>query len=361
MDVIGTLLALHYLSVKTVSCSRLPMGEGTVWTDHGQLPVPAFATMRLMVGMKTCKGPGDKRGVVTGELVTPTAAAVLRVLTGVADVMNGTLDVARVGRAPDFTPTAVGIGAGTKDFETFPNVVRLIVGKDTVEEGSGRIHNSSKEVVSLKESFVIKPLEVVSTSKPQESEPTTQTQRVVTQERSEEVGANKSLQSEGADKWNIDKLNLIQANLDDITAEMLSYALELLLKNGAIDAWMEPIVMKKGRSAHTLNCLFRAEDRIEGKLMEIMFRHTTTLGIRIHRDIERASLRRKMVQVQTTYGVGNVQALNGIVNVKLGLLGNEVVSAKAEFEDCKVISEVTGVPLKWIADSAIEKVQLHTK
>jgi len=61
--------------------------------------------------------------------------------------------------------------------------------------------------------------------------------------------------------------------------------------------------------------------------------------------------------VQTLYGVGDKDALDGIVNVKLGLMGDEVVSVKAEFEDCKAISEATGVPIKKIADCATSKAQ----
>mmetsp|Transcript_13869 Transcript_13869/g.30233 ORF Transcript_13869/g.30233 Transcript_13869/m.30233 type:complete len:436 (-) Transcript_13869:637-1944(-) len=142
VDTVGTLLALYHLGVDlgddsgnnvAVTCSPLPLGEGTVWTDHGLLPVPAPATMRLMIGMPTCPGP---RGV-TGELVTPTAAALLRVLTGVdsfgRDVGNsGSYWHAKgvPGRPPSFVPRAVGVGAGSKDFERHPNVMRLILGED---------------------------------------------------------------------------------------------------------------------------------------------------------------------------------------------------------------------------------------
>jgi hypothetical protein len=55
VDTVGTLIALYNLGVTSVSCSRLPMGEGTVWTDHGLLPVPAPATLRLLVGMPLCQ------------------------------------------------------------------------------------------------------------------------------------------------------------------------------------------------------------------------------------------------------------------------------------------------------------------
>ena len=133
-------MALYHLNVDlgdeathrrcSVSCSRLPLGEGTVWTDHGLLPVPAPATMRLMVGMPTCPGP---RGV-TGELVTPTAAALLRVLTGAHLKEESEESYWRqkqvAGRPPNFTPRAVGIGAGSKDFEKHANILRLVLGDE---------------------------------------------------------------------------------------------------------------------------------------------------------------------------------------------------------------------------------------
>jgi uncharacterized protein (DUF111 family) len=118
VDVVGTLLALYFLGVETFSCSRLPMGEGTVYTAHGLLPVPAPATLSLMIGMKVCRGPPG----VTGELVTPTAAAILNVLTL-------SHDGSTVARPPDFTLRTVGIGAGTKDFENHPNILRLMLGE----------------------------------------------------------------------------------------------------------------------------------------------------------------------------------------------------------------------------------------
>ena len=118
VDTVGTVLALHALGISSFSCSRLPLGEGTVWTAHGILPVPAPATLRLMVGMPVCQGPRGARG----ELVTPTGAAILRVLA-----MKGCRD--QKGEAPlNFTVQKIGIGAGTKDFEKHPNILRLIIG-----------------------------------------------------------------------------------------------------------------------------------------------------------------------------------------------------------------------------------------
>jgi uncharacterized protein (DUF111 family) len=89
-----------------------------------------------MIGLPTCPGPAG----VTGELVTPTAAALLRVLTG----LNNQADKKRrddywqpnllPGRPPSFIPRAVGLGAGTKDFERHPNILRLILGDCTTQK-----------------------------------------------------------------------------------------------------------------------------------------------------------------------------------------------------------------------------------
>ena len=124
VDTVGTLLALYALGVATASCSRLPLGEGTVWTDHGLLPVPAPATLRLMVGMPTCPGPKG----TTGELVTPTAAALLRVLVQINSKMVPNNKKVVPCRPPEMILQNIGIGAGTNDFVKHPNVLRLMLG-----------------------------------------------------------------------------------------------------------------------------------------------------------------------------------------------------------------------------------------
>ena len=128
VDTVGTCLALYFLGVTTVSCSRLPLGEGVVWTQHGLLPVPAPATLRLVIDMPTCPGPG----VVTGELVTPTAAALLKVLTQSAASKASHTKRIIPGRPPCFTIRRIGIGAGTKDFAKHPNIIRLLIGDEVL-------------------------------------------------------------------------------------------------------------------------------------------------------------------------------------------------------------------------------------
>ena len=150
--------------------------------------------------------------------------------------------------------------------------------------------------------------------------------------------------------WNSNTLTQLEANIDDATPELMAHAIELLLENGAIDAWVVPIVMKKGRPALSLNCLCHDDKTKESDLLAIMFRHTTTLGIRIHRNISRASLQRRFIKVQLPY---QDNSRGGEVDIKVSSFRNdEVVSLKAEFVQCKLIAKESNVPLKIVSSTA---------
>ncbi len=110
IDIVGTVYALHLLGVKAVYASALPFSRGRIRTHHGELPVPAPATMELLRGVPTY--PLD----IDAELVTPTGIALLK---GLAKSF---------GAPPPFTPQRVGYGAGKRDLP-FPNVVRVVVGE----------------------------------------------------------------------------------------------------------------------------------------------------------------------------------------------------------------------------------------
>jgi uncharacterized protein (TIGR00299 family) protein len=108
VDIVGSVYALHLLGVQAVYASALPFSRGRVKTLHGDLPVPAPATMELLCGVPTY--PLD----IEVELVTPTGAALLKALAN------------EFGMPPPFTPRKVGYGAGKRDLP-FPNVLRVIV------------------------------------------------------------------------------------------------------------------------------------------------------------------------------------------------------------------------------------------
>ena len=110
IDVVGVLAGVECLGLERIVVSALPMGRGFIKGAHGQIPLPAPATLGLLKGVPVYGSPIEK------ELVTPTGAALLVEL---ADAW-GTL--------PAMTLTSVGYGAGTRDL-IIPNVVRLMVGE----------------------------------------------------------------------------------------------------------------------------------------------------------------------------------------------------------------------------------------
>lgn len=378
VDTVGTLLALYHLGVDlgrkgggntssaipAVTCSALPLGEGTVMTDHGLLPVPAPAALRLLIGMPTCPGPAG----TTGELVTPTAAALLRILTGGAnsnrDHCVGSSSSSLywtpmrvLGRPPRMVVRAVGLGAGSKDFERHANVLRLILG----DTGETRRQQSSHSDGCLHD---IQTGDIVNEAGDEDKSRALMDVKIrsldTLQSYMDETEVRASLANDhipagdSSQPWDMHTLTHIEANIDDATPEMLAHALNLLLDNGAIDAWIHPIVMKKGRPGHSLHCIFRSDttehSNDEARLLNIMFRHTTTVGIRIHRNILRAALKRQFVEVQLPY-TDNGRC--GRVDVKISSFNDgEIVSVKAEFDHCKVVSEESGIPLKIVSTEA---------
>ena len=164
-----------------------------------------------------------------------------------------------------------------------------------------------------------------------------------------------------------DQVAHLETNLDDISGENLAFAIELLLKHGAIDAWAAPIVMKKGRPAHTLHCLCKDIDdngdiddncmrnTTLNSLIELIFVHTSTLGIRIYRRIPRAKLDRSIVTSTTSF-VNTSR--KGMVDVKVSRFKNgRIVTKKAEFDHCKEIAMEAGVPIKVVAGQAVESYE----
>jgi hypothetical protein len=129
---------------------------------------------------------------------------------------------------------------------------------------------------------------------------------------------------------------VIEANIDDLSPQVLSYAMERLLERGALDVTLSPLLMKKGRPGSLLRVLARPEDQ-EG-LAALVFEETTTLGLRLYR-AERRVQARSLVEVETPHGK---------VRVKVSGTG----SFAPEYEDCRKLAEETGTPLKQILAEA---------
>ena len=249
MDAIADITAVCYLMDKLgahqVYASPVHVGSGQVKCAHGVLPVPAPATACILQGIPIYGGE------VSGELCTPTGAALLRYY------------VNRFEGMPPMTVTAIGYGMGKKDFDR-PNCVRAMVG--------------------------------------------------------EAAGEN-------------DDVLELSCNLDDMTGEEIGFALEELMDGGALDAFTVPIGMKKSRPGIMLTVLCRPEDK--ERLLPLIFRHTTTLGVRENR-LRRYTLQRKTETVQTPYGP---------VRQKIAT-GYGVERKKYEYEDIARLARENNVSLK---------------
>lgn len=135
VDIVGAVIGLAYLDVDAVYASPLSLGRGFVRCDHGLMPVPVPGTLELLQGVPIHQTDIPK------ELVTPTGAALITTLAGAFGVM------------PRMRLTRVGYGAGTRDLEQRPNLLRLCLGErtetdstDTVEILETNVDDMSPEI-----------------------------------------------------------------------------------------------------------------------------------------------------------------------------------------------------------------------
>jgi uncharacterized protein (TIGR00299 family) protein len=229
VDTVAAAIGFDALGIERFLCSPINVGAGFIHCQHGVYPVPAPATADLL------RGASIYSAHATTELVTPTGAAILAgVVTSFAPLSG-------------FTVERIGYGAGSKQFQDFPNCLRALVGS----EGAVPQGRESREAP-------------------------------------EAAGG----------------IEVIEADIDDMNPQNFSYVLERLLEAGALDATTWPVTMKKGRTGQRLQILAPI-DRVEA-LCHIVFEETTTIGVRRHR-ASRSVLERETVNVETPYGTVRVK------------------------------------------------------
>ena len=133
---------------------------------------------------------------------------------------------------------------------------------------------------------------------------------------------------------------LLETNVDDLDPRLWPGVLQALLATGASDAWLTPILMKKGRPAHTLSVLCGPAEVTA--VREVVFRETSTLGLR-----EQVVGKTALARAERTVEVDGRR-----VRVKLGLLGGEVVNAMPEWEDVAAAAAALGRPAKQVLRDA---------
>ena len=179
-----------------------------------------------------------------------------------------------------------GYGAGTRDFPEHPNLLRLTIGE-------------------------ARPADVASPS------PST--------------SPNESN----------DRITVLEANLDDLSPQVLGYAMERLLAEGALDVFSVPVQMKKSRPGALLTVLAKMEDA--NRLTKLIFAETTTLGVR-SREEWRQTLSRRWENVNTTWGP---------VRIKVASMNGTVSNYAPEYEDCRALAEAHHIPLKRVMEEAL--------
>jgi len=183
----------------------------------------------------------------------------------------------QVGTFPPMTVEQVGYGAGSKDFPRCPNVLRLWVGQS----------------------------------------------------------------ADGGKSLSVDEVVTVEANIDDMNPELHPYVVAQVFAAGALDAWLTPIQMKKGRPAVKISALATVADA--ETVASAILRESTTFGVRLTRS-QRRCLSREIVTVTTRFGE---------LPVKVGYLGGQVVTVAPEYEDCLNAAQSQDVPVKAVYSAAL--------
>ncbi|MBI3353507.1 MAG: nickel pincer cofactor biosynthesis protein LarC [Nitrospirae bacterium] len=138
---------------------------------------------------------------------------------------------------------------------------------------------------------------------------------------------------------------LLETNIDDMNPQLYEYVMDKLFAKGALDVYLTPIIMKKGRPATMLSVLSNRDDvKI---LSDIIFRETTSIGLRVQ-EIGRIKVEREIKEIKTKYGK---------VRVKIAFDDKEILGINPEYEDCKRIAIKNKIPLKKVMEEIRDKAK----
>jgi hypothetical protein len=269
-DVVGCAAACADLGLlntgSLVLASPLAAGSGSVRAEHGRLPVPTPALLRIAARAGLALTDGD----LAGERTTPTGAALVAAL-------------ARPGAFPAMTVETVGVGGGARDPADRPNITRVVLGS---AQPTGR---SSADVL------------------------------------------------------------MVEATLDDLDPQLWPSVLNAIRAAGAWDCWTTPVTARHGRPGRVLTAL--CDESMREAVVETMFRHTTTLGVRWSA-WRRATLPRRSV----TVAVGPPDRRQS-VSVKVSEIEDGSRTVKPELSEAEAAAEALGLPLRVVVDQVLAEFQ----
>ena len=226
------------------------------------------------------KGIPVKLGAVPFETTTPTGAAILA--TNVDEFKDD----------KNFIINKIGYGIGNRDTE-IPNVLRVML----VEE-------------------IDKPI----------------------------AHKSESNQIHSTECDNEAEQQIIECNIDDMNSELYDYIIEKLFTEGALDVYLTPIIMKKGRPSVKISVLCK-EDELQ-KIKEILFRETTTFGVRSFK-VHKTMLERRFTKASTSYGQ---------VTIKEAYYNGKKIKSKFEYEECKKIAQSRGIPISEVYEKLSSEI-----
>lgn len=284
VDIVGAVIGLSKLNVDEIYSSPLSLGRGFVRCSHGMMPIPVPGTMELLSGVPI------RQTDIPKELVTPTGAAIITTLSKEFCSM------------PAMTLERIGYGAGTRDLEEQPNLLRICIGEK--RSLNTKNHNINQFISGVDSSTV----------------------------------GRVSLDGHS------NSIEIIETNIDDMSPEITGYLMDKLFEQGALDVSYVPILMKKGRPAIQINVLCPQE--IRDQLIKLLLKETTTFGVRFYA-ADRVILNRDFVEINTQWGV---------IRAKQGYFNGILIKTVPEYEDCKSIAEKNGIPLQSVYQEALRQL-----
>ncbi|MGJ3251557.1 MAG: nickel pincer cofactor biosynthesis protein LarC [Elainellaceae cyanobacterium] len=306
VDIVGTCLGFDWLDIDHLYCSAFPTGGGTVRAAHGRLPVPVPAVLKLW---ELRQVPIYSNGIER-ELVTPTGAAIAT-----------TLAIA-FGSPPAMRLNRVGLGAGSRQLP-IPNLLRLWIGDEELPRDQSA-HASSAQDAEGNHS------EPWSSSHPERSPD------------ANEVDFNSP--TDISHRSLLETVSVLQTQIDDLNPQAIGYTFDRLFEAGALDVFTQAIGMKKSRPGVLLTVICKPE--AIARCEDILFRETTTLGIR-HCQQERTALYRDIETVNTPHGS---------IRIKVARFTNEgnPVNVQPEYEDCAHLARHLQLPWREVHQMAID-------